>query len=244
MISYILILSIPALAIAITIVLIKLSKKLLLYHKLLIAVCVLLVICIYVPAAYRISRLYYKLNTITVVDHNNIPASNALVLVKYMSTEFNIAGGSDRTFKVEVIETDSTGVANLSKTMREIPIMFFPIYCRMDNDPLVMVVKDNYRLTKKRAAQNDVNLNIKLSDKYNDFKVPDSFNYYINDYGSVFFESDLNQHINNKSYAIVKRHLLSNLLTVTHDESRGYSAYLERYNDGIKKLEQYDERIK
>lgn len=244
MISYILILSIPALAIAITIITIKLSKKLRLYHKLLIAVCVLLVICIYVPAAYRISGLYYKLNTITVVDKNNIPVSNALVMVEYRSTEFNIAGGSDRTFKVEVIETDSAGVANLSKTMREIPMMFFPIYCRMDNDPLVMVVKDNYRLVKRRAARNDVSLNIKLSDKYNDLKVPNSFNYYINEYGSVFFEFDLNQHINSKSYAIIKRHLLSNLSTVTHDESRGYSAYLERYNDGIKKLEQYKERIK
>ncbi len=244
MISYILILSIPALAIAITIILIKLSKKLLLYHKLLIAVCVLLVISIYVPASYRISGLYYKLNTITVVDQNNIPVSNALVMVEYRSTEFNIAGGSDKTFKVEIIETDCNGVANLSKTIKEIPVMFFPVYCRIDNDPLVIVIKDNYRLVKRRAEHSDANITIRLIEKYNDIKVPNSYEHYFNDYMSAFLESNLKGYINGRSYSILNRHLLNNLLTLSRDESRSYSAYLEGYNNGIKMLEQHDGRMK
>lgn len=238
MISYILFLSIPAVVIVITTISIKRSKTLSLNHKLLIAICILLAVCIYLPASYRITGLYYKLNTVTVIDKNDIPVSNALVMVEYMSTEFNIADGVVKPFKVEIIETDSNGVANITKTMKEIPVMFFPVYCRMDSDPLVIIVKDNYRLVKKIVAKNDVNITIRLSEKYNDIKVPNSYQHYVNDYGSAFLESNLKEYINAKSYTILKKHLLSNLSTVAHDDGIHYSAYMERYNDGIKSLGQ------
>lgn len=238
MISYILILSIPALAIAITLILIKRSNKLLLYHKVLIAVCSLLIISIYVPAAYRISGLYYKLTTITVVDQDNIPVPNALVMIEYMSTVFNIADAVEKPFKVDITETNNAGIVNVKKTMKEIPILIFPIYCRIDSSPLVIIVKDNYRLVKKIAAQNDVNITISLTDKYNDIKVPNSYEHYVDDYGATFFASNIKEYINKKSYAVLKKHLLNNLLTVKHDDGRNYSAYMERYNDGINKLEQ------
>ena len=128
--------------------------------------------------------------------------------------------------------------------MKEIPVMFFPVYCRMDNDPLIIAVKDNYRLIKKIVARNDVHITIRFSEKYNDIKMPNSYEHYFNDYMSAFLESNLKEHIYGKSYAILNRHLSNNLLTLSHDENRSYSAYLEGYNNGIKMLEQHDGRMK
>lgn len=110
----------------------------------------------------------------------------------------------------------------------------------MDNDPLVIVIKDNYRLVKRRTEHSDANITIQFSEKYNDIKMPNSYEHYFDDYMSAFLESNLKEHINGRSYSILNRHLSNNLLTLSHDESRSYSAYLEGYNNGIKMLEQHD----